>query len=73
VKHLLKKHAIAYYAKYVDDIFIVFDSSKSEIQKQTENKDKNTELKMNVENNNSRIPGPTYNTPNRSNGNRYLS
>ena len=39
VKHLLEEQAIKYYARYVDDILIVFDSSKitiSEIQKQTE-------------------------------------
>jgi hypothetical protein len=45
-----------YYARYVDDILIVFDSSKittSEIQKQTENIHKNIELKMIMENNNS--------------------
>jgi hypothetical protein len=54
VKHLLEEQAIAYYARYVDDILIVFDSSKitiSEIQKQAENIHKNVELKMNMENN----------------------
>jgi hypothetical protein len=48
VKHLLDEQAIAYYARYVDDIMIVFDSSKitiSEIQKQTENIYKNTRAK----------------------------
>jgi hypothetical protein len=56
VKHLLEEQTIAYYARYADDIFIVFDSAKitiSEIQKQTENIHKNIELKMNIENNNS--------------------
>jgi hypothetical protein len=56
VKHLLEEQTITYYARYADDIFIVFDSAKisvSEIQKQTENIHKNIELKMNVENNNS--------------------
>ena len=55
VKHLLEEQAIAYYARYEDDILIVFDSSKittSEIQKQTENIHKNIGLKMNMENNN---------------------
>jgi hypothetical protein len=44
VKHLLEEQTITYYARYIDDILIVFDSSKittREIQKQTENIHKN--------------------------------
>jgi hypothetical protein len=33
IKHLLEEQAIAYYARYVDDMLIVFDSSKITISK----------------------------------------
>jgi hypothetical protein len=56
VKHLPEKRAITFYTRYMDDILIIFDSSKTttnEIQEQTKNIHKSLELKLNRESNNS--------------------
>lgn len=54
IKHLLEKQTITFYNRYVDDIFIIYDSNNisiNEIQQQTKRIHKNLEFKLTTENN----------------------
>ena len=54
VKHLIERQSIKYYTRYVDDIFIIFDSTKiteDEITASTTGIHKNIELMQNLETN----------------------
>ena len=55
IKHLIESRNIVYYARYVDDIFVIYDITKTsidEIQKYVDHIHKNLKLTITQENNN---------------------